>query len=146
MRCKTIEEYRKAISEAISVGYGSETAYCEQSGVSYSTLRKFLRGDYNSLTKATMRLIELDLDVSMSTPKEAPFSLENGGLGLNLYMNSIPNHLIAQFDWNRLYKIAKANKDKGVCKALVKLNTPIEVEEFNCAATLYLNANKEGNK
>ena len=145
MKCKTIEEYRKAISEAISIGYGSEPAYCECSGVPYSTLRKFLRGDYNSLTKQTMRLIEVDLDISMVTPKESTFPLKNGGIGLNLNTNSKPNHLVAEFDWNQLYKMAKANKDKGAGRALVKLNTAIEAEEFNCAATLYMNVIKEDN-
>lgn len=140
---KKIDEYRKAISEAIKMQYGSESAYCEYSGVPYSSLRKFLRGEYNELTKRNMRLIEIDLGVGLVTLEEAMFDLGNGGVGLNLNTNSKPNHLIADFDWGRLYKIAKKNKDRGVGKCVVKLNTAIDQVEFGCAATLYLNAKEE---
>ena len=140
---KEISEYRHAISEAIKTQYGSEVNYCEFSGIPYSSLRKFMRGEKEELTKRNMRLIEIDLGVGFVTPEEAMFELKNGGVGINLNTNSKANHLIADFDWGRLYKIARANKDKGTSKCLVKLNTAIDQMEFGCAATLYLNVKEE---
>lgn len=140
MKCKSIEEYRQAINDALKDKWGGDTtAYCEYSGVPYSTLRKFLRGDIDTLMLRYMRLIEIDLGISLATSPEKMFSLSNGGFGMKFYTNSAPNVLITQVDWSRLYRIAKQNKDRGLGTAIIKLNTAIEVEEFNCAATLYMN-------
>ena len=140
---KDENDYRKAVSAEIKKQYGTESKYCEWSGIPYSTLHRYLKDGSQSITKQSRRLIEVDLGLVFITPDKAMFDLDNGGVGLNLNTNSKQNHLIADFDWHQLYKIARANKDGGVGKCLVKINTAIEQTEFNCAATLYLNVNKE---
>ena len=145
IKCKTIEEYREAIREALADQWGgSEMSYCDYSGVPYSSLRKFMRGEYDTMRPINMRAIKEDLGIELENQARSVFP-SKGGIGIKMYTNSVPGKIISSVDGKDLYTFAKDNKRNKV-NICILINDIVAAEKHDCSAVLYLNNGEEGCK
>lgn len=141
-KCKSVDEYRTAVQEAINDQWGgSLPAYCEYSGVPYSSLSKFMRGDYDTLRPINLRVIKEDLGIELEEKSKNLFP-SKGGVGIKLYTNSIPGKLVTTIDGRDLYNFAREHRN-GRIKICQTLNDGSTVEKYNCSSVIYFNRPSE---
>lgn len=142
IKCKSVDDYRNAIQEAINDQWGgSFPAYCEYSGVPYSSLAKFMRGDYETLRPINMRVIKEDLGIELEERSKNIFP-SKGGVGIKMYTNSVPGKLVTAIDGRDLYNFAREHRNDRI-KVCQTMNDQSAVEKYNCSSVIYLNRPSE---